>query len=82
MLRDESKGDVTSFATLRTDLMPRSTRPFQSRALSSDPIHIPGIICTGPSMYGTEREPSSSSLRRIREAVGFMAGKEIVDSLG
>ena len=56
--------------------MPRSTRPFQSQALSSDPIHMPGIICTGPSMYGTEGEPPSSSFRRRMEVVGFMAGKD------
>ena len=54
--------------------MPRSTRPFQSQALSSDPIHMPGIICTGPSMYGTG-EPSSS-FRRRAEVVRFMVDKE------
>jgi hypothetical protein len=36
---------------------------------------MPGIICTGPSMYGTEGEPSSS-LRRRMEVVGFMVGKD------
>ena len=40
----ESKGDTTSFATFKMDLIPRSISPFQSRALSSEPSHIPGMI--------------------------------------
>lgn len=59
-----SKGVMTSLATLRTDLMPRSTRPRQSRLLSSLPSQIPGRTSMGPSAYGTVGEPSpSSSLR-------------------
>ena len=49
--RDESasKGVMTSFATLRTDLMPRWTSPRQSRPLSSLPSQIPGRTSMGPS---------------------------------
>ena len=47
-----STGLATSLATLRMALMRRDTRPGQSRALSSDPSQIPGMISIGPSRYG------------------------------
>lgn len=39
-----SNGEATSLATLRMDLIPRSMRPVQSRALSSEPNQMPGMI--------------------------------------
>ena len=62
-------GHATSFATLRIDLIPRLTRPRQSRADSSEPSQIPGRISMGPSAYGTDGE-SSSRCRRWVVAAG------------
>lgn len=79
--RIESNDVVTSLATFRIVRIPRSMRTFQSRALSSFPSQTPGKIWMGPSMYGTEGEPSPSSsfLCNIDEVLAF--GRESTDGL-
>ena len=72
----DSNDVVTSLATLSTDRMPRCMRPFQSRALSSFPNHIPGRIWMGPSKYGTDGEPPPSSSRRCSNDEVLAFGKD------
>lgn len=78
-------GQVTSFATLSTDLTPLAMRPLQSRALSSLPSQTPGRIWTGPSSYGTctapVSSPSPSSSLRCRMDDVLALGSEMIDGL-
>lgn len=75
-VRAASTGPATSLATLRMALMRRDTRPGQSRALSSAPSQIPGMISIGPSRYGA---PFVSLSSLYRSVAALAPGSDAID---